>query len=363
VLVAVLELGLARRLRDLAERSSVRRGVQAFIFAPLLLLSIDVLSLPLGIYGHSLRLEYGLSVQDWGSWLWDRAKSQLIVAGVSTLAIWGLYEFLRRSPRRWWFHGWLAAVPFTLLLVFVVPLVFDPLFNEFDSLQAKQPQLVAQLERITERGGLSIERSRMLEMRASRKVTTYNAYVTGIGASKRVVVWDNTARELSTAETMFIFGHEQGHYVLQHVWMGIGMALVGVLVALYLTHRLLGAVLARYGGRWGIRGASDWASLPVLLLLFSVLSFLGQPISAALSRYLEHQADIYALEVTHGLTPDSTQAAASAFQKLGEKALSYPSPHPLYVFWVSSHPPIHERLAFAARYRPWQQGESGRYFK
>lgn len=363
VLVAVLELGLARRLSDLAERVSPHRAVQVFVFAPLLLLSIDLLSLPLSLYGHSLRLEYGLSVQGWGSWLWDWTKSQLIVAGIGTLAIWGLYGFLRRSPRRWWLHGWLAAIPCTLLLVFAVPLVLDPLFNEFASLQAKQPELVAQLERITRRGGLSIERSRMFEMRASSKVTTYNAYVTGIGASKRVVVWDNTARELSPAQTMFIFAHEQGHYVLQHVWMGIGLALAGILAALYLAYRVLGAVLARYGGRWGIRDAGDWASLPVLLLLFSVASFLGQPISSALSRHFEHQADIYALEATHGLTPDSSQVAARTFQKLGEKSLSYPRPHPLYVFWVASHPPIHERVRFAARYQPWQQGQSGRYFK
>jgi Zn-dependent protease with chaperone function len=363
VLLAVLELGLARRFRDLAQRVSPRRGVQVFVFAPLLLLCIDLLSLPLGIYGHSLQVDYGLSVQSWGSWLWDWTKSQLIIVLIGTFAVWGLYGFLNRSPRRWWFYGWLTAIPFVLALVFAVPIVFDPLFNKFDSLQAQQPRLVEQLERVIQRGGLSIDRSRMFEMRASDKVTTYNAYVTGIGASKRVVVWDNTARDLSTAETMFVFGHEQGHYVLQHVWMGIGMSLAGLLVALYLAHRLLGAVLARWGTRWGIRSPGDWASLPVLLLLFTVFSAAGQPLTAGLSRYLEHQADVYALEVIHGLTPDSSQVAARAFQKLGEKGLAYPAPHPLYVFWVFGHPPIHERVAFAARYQPWERGESGRYFK
>jgi STE24 endopeptidase len=363
VLFAVLELGLARRLRDLAERISPRRRVQVWIFAPLLLLAIDVLSLPLGLYGHALQVDYGLSVQGWGSWLWDWAKSHLIVALIGTFAIWGLYTLLNRSPRRWWFYGWLTSIPFALVLVFAVPIIFDPLFNEFDSLEARQPHLVEQLERVIQRGGLSIERARMFEMRASDKVTTYNAYVTGIGASKRVVVWDNTARDLTTAETMFVFGHEQGHYVLQHVWMGIGMTLAGLLVGLYLAHRLLGVVLARLGSRWGIRSAGDYASLPVLLLLFTLFSTVGQPITSALSRYLEHQADVYALEVIHGLTPHSSQAAARAFQKLGEKSLAYPRPHPFYVFWVFSHPPIHERVAFAARYRPWDQGESGRYFE
>jgi STE24 endopeptidase len=361
VLLAVLELGLARRFRDLAERASTRRWAKALIFAPVLLLSIDVLSLPLAIYGHQLQLDYGLSVQGWGSWLWDWAKSQLVTVVIATFLVWGLYALLSRSPRRWWFYGWLAAIPLAVFLTFAYPLLVDPLFNKFDSLEAQQPRLMEQIERVTKRGGLTIERSRMLEMRASDKVTTYNAYVTGIGASKRVVVWDNTAREMSIPETLFVFGHEQGHYVLQHIWQGFALSMVGVLVMLYLGYRLLGVVLARLGTRWGIRGPQDWASLPALLLLFSLLSTAGQPIAAAFSRYLEHQADIYGLEIIHGLVPDSSQAATHAFQKLGEKSLTYPRPHPLYVLWVYDHPALHERIQFAARYRPWDRGEPGRY--
>jgi Zn-dependent protease with chaperone function len=151
--------------------------------------------------------------------------------------------------------------------------------------------------------------------------------------------------------------------VLEHIWKSLGFAIVGLLLGLYLAHRVMGAVLARCGGRWGIRGLGDWASLPVLLLLSSVLGLLGQPINAAFSRYLEHQADIYGLEVIQGLVPDSSQAAAHAFQKLGEKGLAYPRPHPLYVFWAFDHPPLHERIAFAAKYQPWERGASGRYFK
>ena len=185
--------------------------------------------------------------------------------------------------------------------------------------------------------------------------------MTGIGASKRVVVWDNTSRDLTMPETMFVFGHEMGHYVLQHIWMSLGLAVVGLLVNLYLAHRLLHGVLARFGARWDVRGVSDWASLPAILLLLSVFSLASQPLGTAYSRYLEHQADIYGLEVTHGLTPDATQAAARAFQKLGEKGLVYPTPHPLYVWWAFSHPPIHERVRSALDYAPWARGERGRY--
>ncbi len=112
-----------------------------------------------------------------------------------------------------------------------------------------------------------------------------------------------------------------------------------------------------------MRGIDDWASLPVLLLLLSVFSLAVQPVSAAVSRYLEHQADIYGLEAIHGLTPDSPQVAAHAFQKLGEKALSYPAPHPLLVLWTYGHPPVAERLRFAVTYRPWDEGRPGRYIE
>lgn len=353
----------APRFRDMAERVSRRRIVQALVFAPLFLVTLDVLSLPLSIYGHWLQLHYGLSVQGWPSWAWDWTKGELIGTAIGTFAVWMLYAFLRRSPARWWFYTWLASIPLVLLLLFLGPIVIAPLFNTFSPLEAKQPQLVPALEQVMQRGGLSIERSRMFEMQASEKVTTYNAYVTGIGGSKRVVVWDNTSRDLTVPETMFVFGHEMGHYVLHHIWLSVGVAIVALLAQLWLAHRLLDGVLQRFGARWDVRGIADWASLPVLLALLSVFGLVAQPEAAAFSRYLEHEADVYGLEVTHGLTPDSSQAAAHAFQKLGEKGLVYPSPHPLFVFWAFDHPPVDERVRFAVQYRPWDQGQSGRYLR
>jgi len=361
VLVLVLTLRIGVRLRDIAEQASSRRFVQAIIFAPLLLILIDVLRLPLSIYGHHLQASYGLSVQSWGSWFWDWTKGAAINAAIATVLIWGLYTLLRNFPKRWWFYGWLASIPVMLLLVFIQPMFIDPVFNKFDSLEAKQPQLLPQIERVMQRGGLSIARSRMFEMQASDKVTTYNAYVTGIGASKRVVVWDNTARDLSVPETLFIFGHEQGHYVLQHIWQSLALGTLGLFVAMYLGHRLIGGVLVWWRQRFGIRGPSDWASLPILMLLLNVFSLVSRPIESGVSRYMEHQADIYALEVIHGLVPDSPQVGAHAFQKLGEKGLAYPKPHPLYVFWAFSHPPLGERVAFAAHYRPWDRNEATRF--
>ena len=369
VLVLIIALRLGSRVRDRAERFTERCGwqrasfAQAAIVVPLLVLSIDVLSLPLGVYRHHLSLEYGLSVQPWGSWLGDWAKGAGVGIVIATPIVWGLYAIVRRSPTRWWLYGWLASVPVAVCLVFVQPLLIDPLFNKFEPLAAAQPSLVPELEKVMHRGGLSIERSRMFEMKASDKVTTYNAYVTGIGDSKRVVVWDNTARDMTVPEILFVFGHEQGHYVLDHIWWSLAFGLAGLLIAFYLAYKLIGVVLTRWGGRLQIRGLGDWASLPVLMLMVSVFELFGQPIDSAFSRYLEHQADTYGLEVIHGLVPDSSQVAADAFQKLGEKALAYPDPNPLYVFWAYSHPPIDERIRFALTYRPWDRGQPDRFVK
>jgi STE24 endopeptidase len=222
---------------------------------------------------------------------------------IAVPAVFALFWIIRKSPQRWWFYFWLLTLPFLVLLIFIAPVILDPMFNKFEPLEKKQPQLVSEIEKVTQRGGLSIPRDRMFEMEASEKVTTYNAYVTGIGATKRVVVWDNTAHDLTIPETLFVFGHEMGHYVLDHVYKGLAFFAVMLLVSFWLGRRIVIAMLARWGEAWRIRGINDLAALPVLMLALSLLTLVGEPIGNAFSRHIEHQADIYGLEITHGLFP------------------------------------------------------------
>jgi Zn-dependent protease with chaperone function len=200
-------------------------------------------------------------------------------------------------------------------------------------------------------------------MNAGEKTVALNAYVTGIGQSKRIVVWDTTIAKLNTPQIVFTAGHETGHYVLQHVPKGIAIAAVVFLLLFYVGYRLAGWVLARWGGSWGIRSLDDWASLPVLVLLLSILQFASNPILSGFSRYAEHQADQYGLEVTHGLTPDSGQVAAQTFQAMGEVNLADPDPNPVDVFLFFDHPRIRDRVQFCLRYDPWSQGGSGEFVK
>jgi Zn-dependent protease with chaperone function len=177
------------------------------------------------------------------------------------------------------------------------------------------------------------------------------------------VVWDNTIAKMSTPQIVFVAGHEMGHYVLRHIPKLIAFSDVLLLVLFYLGYRTIGWALAKWGEGWGIRGLDDWASLPVLLLLLSVFAFVAGPFSSAFSRHYEHQADQYGLEVTHGLTQDSGQVAAQAFQILGEVDLSDPEPNPVAVFLFYSHPAVPDRIQFALSYDPWSKGEPPEFVK
>jgi STE24 endopeptidase len=364
VLIALLAWKVAPKFRDVAEIVMPKRRIgQAFVFGALIVVTTDVLNLPLELYGHNLALRYEQSVQGWGSWFRDWAMGELVGIILTGFLLWILYGVIRRSPRRWWFYFWLASIPLLVFLMFVTPLLIDPLFNKFEPLQAKQPLLVAQIERVVQRGGLDIPVDHMFLMNASEKVNTVNAYVTGIGASKRVVVWDTALQKMSPQQILFVFGHEMGHYVLGHNYLLIGVSSAVILIFLFIGFHAMRWALARWGSAWAIRGVDDWASVPVLMLLMAVLSFAAEPVMNGISRTLEHNADIYGLEVVHGIVPESPQVAAQTFQILGEVSLSNPNPSPFIEFWLYNHPSVSDRMRFAADYNPWGTGGVPKYVK
>jgi len=347
--------------RNWAERPSTNLFFQVLVFAPLLLLTLDVFSLPLDLFEHWESRNYGLSIQHWGSWAWDWVKGELVMIVLGIIVITILYWVMRKSPKRWWFYFWLVSLPLILLQIFIQPLLVDPLFHQFEPLQQKDPALTAALEQMVHRSGQDIPPDRMYWMNASEKVNELNAYVTGIGGSKRIVVWDTTIAKMTTPEIVSVVGHEMGHYVLNHILKGFSIYAVGLFFVFYLSYRCLGWVLDRWGPAWEIRSVQDLASLPVLLLLLSIAAFILTPVTNAISRHFEHQADQYALEVTHGLTPDSSQVAAKMFQVLGEVDLDYPDPSRLDVLMTYDHPATRDRVRFALTYDPWANGRTGEF--
>ncbi len=362
-LLLILRWKLAPKYRTLAEGVSQNRFVQALVFAPLLILTIDILELPPGMYQQWLSRSYGISIQRWPSWFWDWSKGEIISVIISTILIWILYAVIRKSARRWWFYFWLASLPIGLLLIFVQPVVIDPLFHKFEPLAQKDPPLTAALQQLVQRAGQDIPPERMYWMGAGEKTTGLNAYVAGFGASKRIVVWDTTIAKMTTPQIVYVTGHEMGHYVLGHIPKLLAFGAALLFVFFYLGFRCIGWVLASWGQNWEIRGIDDWASLPALLLLLSILFFLANPLVSAVSRHQEHQADQYGLEVTHGLTPDSGQVAAQAFQVLGDVDLADPDPDQLDIFLFYSHPAIRDRVQFSLTYDPWSKNEPPEFVK
>jgi STE24 endopeptidase len=363
VLLAVLRWKLAAKYRDLAEKASAKRFVQVLVFAPLIALTIDVLSLPTGIYENWINRKYGLSVQGWGSWFWDWTKGELLSVIATIIIVGILYWVIRKSPARWWFYFWLATLPLILVLIFIQPVVIDPMFHKFEPLQVKDPGLTAELEKMVQHAGETIPPERMFWMAAGEKTTELNAYVTGFGTSKRIVLWDTTIAKMNTPQIVFVVGHEMGHYVLKHVAKGLAFAAVVLFVMFYLGYRAIGWVLARWGAAWGIRELGDWASYAALLLVISILAAFAGPIGSTFSRHIEHQADQYGLEVTHGLTPDARQVAAQSFNILGDVDLADPEPRPWEVALFYGHPAIPARIAFCLEYDPWGKGETGEFVK
>ena len=361
--ILILRLGVAAKFRDTAEALSDRRWVQGLVFVPLLFFTLDILHLPLNIYWHALSLRYEQSIEPWGAWLSDWAKRELLAAGFGIVIVLILFSVMRRSPRRWWLYFWFPAVLIMLGLFVMTPLVIDPLFNQFERLSLRHADLVASIGKLTEKAGVPIPPDRMFLMVASQKTNVGDAYVTGLGASKRIVIWDTLIQKTSADETLFIVGHELGHYVLAHVWKGFLYGAAGLLLALFLLFRGLYWALDWWGQDWKVCGAEDWVSVAVLLLLLQVLLFFSSPVINGISRVEEHRADVYGLELIHGLVPNSEEVAAHAFQVLGELDLADPNP-PLFIkFWLYSHPPLGDRLVFAHSYDPWSKGEAPKYVK
>jgi Zn-dependent protease with chaperone function len=203
----------------------------------------------------------------------------------------------------------------------------------------------------------------MFLMEASAKTNALNAYVTGIGASKRIVIWDTTIAKTKHDELLMIVGHELGHYVLGHLAIGFAAYVAGLLLGLYVTFHLLQWMLKRWGSGWGVRGQEDWAALAVLLLIMQVLEFASMPVTNGFTRMQEHAADVYGLEVVHGLVPNSQETGARTEQVLGETDLADPNPPRFIIFWLYSHPPQAERQEFAYTYDPWSKGEAPKYVK
>jgi len=348
-----LATGFSARLRRFAQRLGRHWLATAAVYAVLYVALDWLLTRPLSFYAGFVRPHaYGISSQTFGKWARDSSIDLVVSSLEGAVVVAGIYAWIRWSPRRWWL-GASVCLPFLLLLFFLIgPLWIAPLYNDFGPM--KDRALEAKILALADRAG--IEGSRVFEVAKSVDTKTVNAYVTGFLASKRIVLWDTLLARLDEREVLFVMGHEMGHYVLHHVLLGILLTSLLAGAGLYAIHRVAPWAIARWGRRFGFRELGDVASLPLLLLLIQLGSFAILPVGLAISRWMEHEADRFGLELTR-----DNHDAATAFVKLQQTNLSIPRPGPLFLWWRGSHPSLGDRIDFANEYRPWETGEPLKY--
>jgi STE24 endopeptidase len=353
----ILFSGLSSRMRDIAHALGKRRYVRVLVYFILYSLLAFVLTFPLSWFqGFALEHQYKLSNQTFAAWFIDELKGMgLSVAFIGIVPILALaYTAIAKYPRSWWL--WLSAgtLPVVVAGALLGPLVFEPAFNKFTPLHDQQ--LKAKILTLAEKAG--IPSRKVYEVDKSAQTKKYNAYVSGFGASQRVVLWDTTLKGMKEDEILFVMGHEMGHYVLGHIWKAIALDVAVGFVFFLLSYLVTGWALARFGERWGFRELSDVASLPLLIATIGIFSFLAQPVTNTFSRMVEHEADQFGLEVTH-----LNDAGARAFIKLASQNKSNPEPNAFVMAFLYTHPPVIERIRYALEYHPWTEGRPNEKFR
>ncbi len=333
-------LGLTRlgsRLVTLAGRPAGRRWPLTVLLGTLALVVVGrLVTLPLSAYGEVVRHRYGLSTRTWPLWLRDVAVSTAIDAGLTALVLLALVTLARRAPRTWW--AWAAAGAAGLVVAgsFLYPLVIEPAFNRFESLPAGA--LRTDLLELAEQSGSPVED--VLVADASRRTTSLNAYVSGFGSTRRVVLYDTLLAEVPDGEVESIVALELGHVANDDVLTGTLLGALGAAAAVALLGWLLSwAPLLR---RAGADSAGDPRVVPLVLLLVAVGSLVATPVQNLVSRQVEERADLFALDLTR-----DAQAFIAMQRRLAQTNISDPDPPAPWQWFFGSHPTAAQRVAMA----------------
>jgi STE24 endopeptidase len=323
-----------------AERIPGGWPVRALVLGALAALIASLVTLPLAyVRGYAIEHAWGRSTQDLVGWLADVGRSlgiAAVVAGISALVF---FAVVRWQPRVWWVLGWLAFTALTAAMTFLYPIVIAPLFNTFTPLEPGS--LRDRALEMARDAGVSVDE--VLVADASRRTTAENAYVAGIGSSKRLVLYDTLLASGSEDETLHVVAHELGHrsenHVAQNVLIASGGLLVGFGALAWLSHR------AGFWSWGGASGISDLRAIPLLMLFVAVATLVLLPFENLISRSHEARADEIALELTED--PDT---AIRTFRRLAFSNLADLRPPDAAVAILYTHPPIPDRIDRALRF-------------
>ncbi|MDE2196402.1 MAG: M48 family metallopeptidase [Gammaproteobacteria bacterium] len=337
--VAWLLLGtrLSKRMRDLAERITRHKWLQTAFYAVQYIVSVTLLTLPLSVYEGFLREhQYGLSNQDFGHWLGDQGKELLVFLILGTILLAVMYAVIRKFTRSWWLWGAGVALVFLVIVVTIAPVYITPLFNIYKPLP--ESQLKAQILSLARANGVPADN--VYEFDASKQSKRMSANVSGMFGTTRISMNDNLLNRGSAAEIKAVLGHEMGHYVLNHIYKGIVMFGLVIVLGFAFVHRGFDWSQRRWGERWGIRGVADVAGLPLLAVLFTLFMFVMTPVNNTITRSMEAEADIFGLNAAR--QPDGFAQAAL---HLSEYRKMHPGPVEEFIFF--DHPSGWDRIHMA----------------
>lgn len=344
----ILLFGLSNAFKKWSEQSSKYTFVKNAIYLAWLSVIAFAATLPLSYISYSLSKTYNISTQSFAGWMKDELIDFWLNYGTLLIIVSVLYWLIQKSAKRWWLYAWLLSIPFSLFIMFLQPVVIDPLYNDFYPLKDKE--LEAKILQLAEQADIPAEH--VFEVDMAEKTNALNAYVTGIGSNSRIVLWDTTLNRLEDDEILFIMAHEMAHYVEKHIYIGIGGYLLLTLIGLFLTAKLMERAVDRWGEALKIPSVQDIRSFPLFLMIISMLFFTVSPLENFISRYQENRADRYAIELT-----EDADAGIRTFQELTRAGLSQVNPPLIVKIFRYGHPTMLERITMLEDYQLKQRNE------
>ena len=344
-LAVLLATGWTNTLRDWAVGMARDHYVlQLFYYVVFLSILSKVLGFGLDFYGFRLEHRFNLSSQRLGSWLKDSAKGWVLGLVLGTVLCEIVYALIRTSPDHWWIFGWLIFLGLFIFFAQIAPVVLFPLFYKFVPLQNEG--LKERLMRLGERAGTRVRG--VYEWKLSEKTKKANAALTGLGNTRRIIVADTLLENYNDDEIEAVLAHELGHHVHGHISKMIIVEAIVTLAGFWAANEVLHYAIDQ---QHMFEHMSDFANLPLLALVSTVLSVLLMPALNAYSRYTERQADVYCWKSVPSIAP-----YVSAMEKLNRQNLSESHPSRLVEILFHSHPPVSKRIAaaedWARKHRP-----------
>ncbi|KAB7705048.1 M48 family metalloprotease [Bacillus aerolatus] len=337
----ILVLGVSTQFEKWSKQTVRFSFLQTAIYLFYLSILTFLLAFPLQYIGFHFSKAYHISAQTFSQWMKNELIDFWISYAIMSVLIFTLYGLMKRFKKKWWLAAWALFVPFTVFMMYLQPVIIDPLYNDFYPLKNKQ--LETKILDLADKAAIPADH--VYEVDMSKETNALNAYVTGIGSNARIVLWDTTLNKLNDQEILFVMAHEMAHYVKKHIYVGIGSYLVLAFFGFWLAAKWMEKLISKYGEKVQINELSQLRTLPLFLLVVSMLAFAASPFSNAVSRFEEKQADEYAIEMT-----ENKEAAVSAFQKLAKEGLSEVSPPWLVKIFRYSHPAMAERIYMLETY-------------